>query len=154
VYERDTDAGGPNMNYRDMGVQRSRNFKAFKLWMSLQVFGVDAFRRAVDHGLNLAEKAEQILRSRPHWEIVTPATLGIVTFQYRLPDLSEDEIENMNEAMTTELCRTGYAYMSTTLLYGRKVQRLCLNRHDATEEDLLETISRLESIANSPPLAR
>ncbi len=75
------------MNYRDMGSQRSRNFKAFTLWMSLQVFGVDAFRR------------------------------------------------------------TGYAYMSTTLVYGRKVQRLCLNRHDATEEDLLETISRLEAIA-------
>ncbi len=154
VYERDTDAGGANMNYRDMGVQRSRNFKAFKLWMSLQVFGVEAFRRAVDHGLDLAEKAEQILRSRPHWEIVTPATLGIVTFQYRLPDLAEDEIENMNEAMTTELCRTGYAYMSTTLLYGRRVQRLCLNRHDAIEEDLLETISRLESIAKNLRLAR
>ena len=52
--------------------------------------------------------------------------------------------------MTAEICRTGYAYTSTTLLYGRKVQRLCLNRHDATEEDLLdllETMGRLEAIA-------
>ena len=115
--------------------------------MSLQVFGVDAFRRAVDHGLDLAKTAERHLRSRPNWEIVTPAALGIVTFQHRLPNLSEDEIHQLNKAMTAEICRTGYAYMSTTLLYGRKVQRLCLNRHDATEEDLLETIGRLEAIA-------
>jgi len=72
-----------------MGSQRSRNFKAFTLWMSLQVFGVDAFRRAVDHGLDRAETAERHLRSRPHWEIVTPATLGIVTFQYRLPNFTK-----------------------------------------------------------------
>jgi len=149
VYERDTDSGdGPaEMNYRDMGLQRSRNFKAFKLWMSLQVFGVDAFRRAVDHGLDLAEFAEQHLRSRPHWEVVTKATLGIVTFQYRMDGQSEDETDRLNEAMTRAICRTGYAYMSTTVVRGRKVQRLCLNRHDATEEDLVETIARLEGIA-------
>ena len=67
-------------------------------------------------------------------------SLSAVTFQYRLPNLSEDEIHQLNEAMTAEICRTGYAYMSTTVVYGRKVQRLCLNRHDATEGDLLEAI--------------
>ena len=148
VYEQDTDAGDENINFRDMGLQRSRDFKAFKLWMSLQVFGVDAFRRAVDHGLDLAEIAERHLRARANWEIVTPATLGIVTFQYRLPGLSEDEIHRLNESMTFEMCRTGFAYMSTTEVFGRKVQRMCLNRHDATEDDLVETITRLEAIAD------
>ena len=49
--------------------------------------------------------------------------------------------------MTAEICRTGHAYMSTSLVDGRKVQRLCLNRHDATEEDVLQTVGRLEAIA-------
>ena len=151
VYEQDTDAGPSDMNYRDMGLQRSRNFKAFKLWLSLQIFGVDAFRRAVDHGLDLAEIAEHHLRSRHGWEVVTPATLGIVTFRYRpsTPTLNDAEIDGLNEAMTAEMCRTGFAYMSTTVLFGRKVQRLCLNRHDATEYDLLQTFSRLEAIATA-----
>ena len=76
-----------------------------------------------------------------------PATLGIVTFQHRLPNLSKDEIHQLNEAMTAEICRTGHAYMSTSLVDGRKVQRLCLDRHDATEEDVLQTVGRLEAIA-------
>ena len=149
VYELDTDAGADEINFRDMGLQRSRNFKAFKLWMSLQVFGVNAFSRAVNHGLDLAEIAERHLRARSNWEIITPANLGIVTFQYRPPDLNEDEIHHLNESMTKDMCRTGFAYMSTTVVHGRKVQRFCLNRHDATEDDLVETISRLENIAAS-----
>ncbi len=147
VYETDTDGGSTDINYRDMGLQRSRNFKAFKLWLSLQVFGVDAFRRAVDHGLDLAEMAERILRARKHWHVVTPAKLGIITFQYRPPGLSEVEVDQLNEQMTNAMCRSGYAYMSTTQLFGRKVQRLCLNRLDAIETEITETIKKLELIA-------
>jgi aromatic-L-amino-acid decarboxylase len=135
------------MNYREMGLQRTRSFKALKLWMSLQIFGVDAFRQAVDHGLDLAQAAERHLRARDNWEIVTPATFGIVTFRYLSQGLSGEELDELNRAMTAAITESGYALMSTTVLFGKKVQRLCLNRLDATEADVIETIERLESIA-------
>jgi aromatic-L-amino-acid decarboxylase len=146
-YERDGDAGTGEMNYREMGLQRTRSFKALKLWMSLQVFGVDAFRRAIDHGLDLAEAAERHLRARDNWEIITPATFGIVTFRYLSQGLSGTELDEINRAMTAVITESGYALMSTTILFGKKVQRLCLNRLDATETDVVETIERLEEIA-------
>ncbi|MFT5351745.1 MAG: aromatic-L-amino-acid decarboxylase [Gammaproteobacteria bacterium] len=146
-YERDGDADKGEMNYREMGLQRTRSFKALKLWMSLQIFGVDAFRQAVDHGLDLAQAAERHLRARDNWEIVTPATFGIVTFRYLSQGLSGEELDELNRAMTAAITESGYALMSTTVLFGKKVQRLCLNRLDATEADVIETIERLESIA-------
>ena len=146
-YERDGDVGPGEMNYREMGLQRTRSFKALKLWMSLQIFGVDAFRRAVEHGLDLAHAAERHLRARENWEIVTPGTFGIVTFRYVPGGLSEPQLDELNRAMTAGITKSGYAHMSTTVLFGKKVQRMCLNRLDATESDVVETIDRLEEIA-------
>ena len=128
-------------------MQRTRSFKAFKLWLSLQIFGVNAFRQAVDHGLDLAQATERYLRARENWEIVTPGTFGIVTFRYLSPGLSEAELDELNRAMTAAITMSGYALMSTTVLFGKKVQRMCLNRPDATEADVTETIERLEGIA-------
>ena len=69
-YLRDTFGG--EVNFRDRDIQLTRGVRALKLWLSVQVFGLDAFRSAVAHGIALAEHAEAVLRARDGWEIVTP----------------------------------------------------------------------------------
>ena len=61
-YLRDTFGG--EVNFRDRGVQLTRGVRALKLWLSVEVFGLDAFRTAVAHGVALAEHAEPVLRAR------------------------------------------------------------------------------------------
>ena len=87
-YLRDTFGG--EVNFRDRGIQLTRGVRALKLWLSVEVFGLDAFRAAVAHGIALAEHAEAVLRARPGWEIVTPAQLGIVCFARDGGDESRD----------------------------------------------------------------
>ncbi|MBS7623634.1 aminotransferase class V-fold PLP-dependent enzyme, partial [Candidatus Bathyarchaeota archaeon] len=70
------------INLCDYGIQLTRSFRALKLWMSMRIFGLRAFREAVSRGMALAKLAEDMLRRLPNWEIVTPAQLGIVTFRY------------------------------------------------------------------------
>ena len=74
-YMQDVIGEAEEVNLRDYGIQLTRNFRALKLWMSIQVFGMDAFRAAVAHGLRMAEYAGEVLLSperRDRWEIVTP----------------------------------------------------------------------------------
>ena len=97
-YLRDTFGG--EVNFRDRGIQLTRGMRALKLWLRVQVFGLDAFRAAVAHGIALAEHAEAVLRARPGWEIVTPAQLGIVCFA------REGDDESRISAATV---RDGYA---------------------------------------------
>ena len=59
VVLRDTEGG--EVNFRDRSVQLTRGARALKLWLSVRVFGVAAFRDAVARGIALAEHAE----SRP-----------------------------------------------------------------------------------------
>src|SRR5699024_9909966 len=100
-------------------------------------FGLDAFKRAIARGVALAELAEQTLREHEGWEIVSPATLGIVCFRRSGAD----------DAATDELVRRtvaeGYAAPSTTILDGRTVARLCTINPRTTDEDVINTISRM-----------
>ena len=95
--------------------------------MSIQYFGMDAFRAAVERGFALAEFAEAKLRRMPRWEVVTPAQMGIVTFSRRGAD--ETFYPRMHDAML----RDGFALATSTVLNGRTVLRLCTINPRTTE---------------------
>jgi aromatic-L-amino-acid/L-tryptophan decarboxylase len=138
-YLRDTFGG--EVNFRDRGVQLTRGVRALKLWLSVQVFGLAAFREGVELGLKLAEHAEALLRARPGWEIVTPAQLGIVCFAREGGDESRISASTVSD---------GYAAPSTTVLRGRTVLRLCTINPRTTFEEIEATIERMERFADDP----
>ena len=46
------------VNYADYGIALTRRFRALKVWLSVQVLGLDWFRRLADHGCALADYAQ------------------------------------------------------------------------------------------------
>jgi glutamate/tyrosine decarboxylase-like PLP-dependent enzyme len=137
AYLRDTLTG--EVNFRDRSVQLTRGGRALKLWLSIRVFGMAAFREAVGRGIALAEHAEALLRERPGWEVVTGAQLAIVCFRREGDDARQTRIV---EAMA----RDGFALPSTTVLRGRVVLRLCTINPRTTEEDIERTIERMAEV--------
>jgi len=65
-YLKDLDSTDEEVNFYNYGIQLSRSIRALKLWMSLKVFGLNAFRKAVARGFVLAEFGETLLRASPH----------------------------------------------------------------------------------------
>jgi aromatic-L-amino-acid decarboxylase len=125
------------VNPHDYGMQLTRSFRALKLWMSIQYFGLDAFRLAMERGFELAEFAESKLRAMPGWEVVTPAGMGIVTFHH--PGADYDKI---HQAMLS----SGLALATSTVLKGRKVLRFCTINPRTTEEDIERTLRFIDSL--------
>jgi aromatic-L-amino-acid decarboxylase len=148
-YTRDVERSDNEVNLQDCGIQMTRGFRALKLWMSLKVFGLEAFREGIAQGITLAELAETALRDLPCWEIFTPAQLGILTFRYVVADRSAAEIDALNLMLVEEMIEDGFAMVSSTVLKGRTVLRMCINNPRTTEADIRETIRRLDSYANS-----
>src|ERR671933_2517692 len=60
AYLRDTETG--QVDFRNRSVQLTRGARALKIWLSVQVFGLAAFRAGVERGIALAEHAEAVLR--------------------------------------------------------------------------------------------
>ena len=140
-YLKDTQLHSDEFNFTDYGIQLSRNFRALKLWMSIKVFGLAAFRKAIDRGFVLAEFAEACLRGMPGWEIVTPAQMGIVCFRYSALD------DDAHLSLVQTLLEDGFALITSTILRGQTVLRTCTINPRTTETDIRAALERLDGFA-------
>ncbi|MBN1883796.1 MAG: hypothetical protein JW885_16660 [Deltaproteobacteria bacterium] len=142
-YIADADADAGEVNFGDWGMQLSRGFRALKLWMTIQVFGMRAIREAVAWGLEQAREAGRMIEGTEHLEIVTPPSLGVVTFRYRRPGFSEDDADRITGPIVEDMTKDGYALVTSTQLWGRPVLRLCTINPRTTLEDIQETLNRI-----------
>jgi aromatic-L-amino-acid/L-tryptophan decarboxylase len=146
-YLRDTYVEGEEVNFAERGIQLTRQFRALKLWMSLQVFGAERFARAIEQGFRLAEEAERAIRGHAGWRIVTPARMGIVSFRWAPDGTAEGEAEAVTAALVGDAFRDGFAMLSSTTLRGRTALRLCTINPRTTAADVHATVERLDRLA-------
>ena len=138
--------GAKHANLADYGLQLSRGFRALKIWMSVQTFGMAAFRAAIDNGLDLAARAAEYARESRTLEFVS-ASLGIVCFRANPGGVSEDVLAGMNRKVLARMFWGGQAFLSSTLVNGRFVLRLCIVNHNTTWDDVRETLGAVERSA-------
>lgn len=144
-YLQDVVAGDGEVNFCDLGIQLTRRFGALKLWMTIQLFGLDHLRSAVSRGIVLAEKAEGLIDAEGELDVVSKAELGIVTFRYR-PKSHPDE-NAFNLALSKAVIEDGFALASSTEVDGKVVLRMCTINPRTTVEDLERTVERIVAIA-------
>jgi aromatic-L-amino-acid decarboxylase len=147
-YLKDVDERDGEINYYQQSVQLTRQTRALKLWMSLKVFGARAFRSAVDAGFENAEYLEAKIKGMKDWEVITPATLGIVTFRFSPGGLSLNELNELNQLVADRLTQSGVAFVATTVLKGIKALRMCPINPRTSEEDLDRTLRKLTELGD------
>ena len=142
----DTVWGANHPNFSDRGLQLSRSFRALKVWMSVQTFGMTAFRRAVSKGMELAARAEEYILASPVLELLNAASLGVVCFRVnpRDPGVDEEALKEINQTMLVRVFWEEPALMSSTLLRGTFSLRLCIVNYTTTWDDVRETLEAIE----------
>ncbi len=148
-YLEDVHRDAEEVNFLDRGIQLSRGFRALKLWFSIQVFGLAAFRQAVGWGLHLAEFAAARLSRMPGWQVLAPPSLGIVAFCYRPSGMPPEEADALNRSIAARIAADGRSMVSTTVLHHRPALRLCTINPRTSETDILETLALLDDAAQS-----
>ncbi|MDH3699342.1 MAG: aminotransferase class V-fold PLP-dependent enzyme, partial [Flavobacteriaceae bacterium] len=68
-YLRDIEGNESEINFHEHGIQLTRRFRALKFYTSIKTYGLEAFRKGIDHGIELAENTERMLRTSPNWEV-------------------------------------------------------------------------------------
>jgi hypothetical protein len=115
------------VNFSDRGLQLTRFCRALKVWMSLQTFGLDAFRAAVDGALDLAREAAARVEASPELELLAPVDLSVVAYRRRpAAETDERRLDAINLALVTAVEQTGEALVSSTRLFGRTAIRTCI----------------------------
>jgi aromatic-L-amino-acid/L-tryptophan decarboxylase len=142
-YLKDTHQHSEDFNFTDYGLQLTRSFRALKLWMSIQVFGMASFRAAIERGFVLAEFTAACLGGMPDWEIVTPANMAVVCFRYSAGS------DAFHLRLVQALLDDGLALITSTVLRGRTVLRACTINPRTTQADIRTTLERLDFLAQT-----
>ena len=143
----DTVWGANHPNFADGGLQLSRAARALKIWMSVQTFGMAAFREAVQKGLDLARRAEAYVDASPVLELMTPVSLGIVCFRVNPGDARDEKsLDEVNRIVLARVFWDELAFFSSTSLKGVFALRMCIENHTTTWKDVrmtLDLVARL-----------
>ncbi|KAI9035859.1 pyridoxal phosphate-dependent decarboxylase family protein [Aspergillus affinis] len=133
----------------DMGVELTRPSRAMSLWFALRVLGTERIGQLIDHGMDLVELIQLKLETMREWEVITPASLGIITFRYH-PELrkrQEKTLEKLNEDISRILLDTNTAAVMTVKVNDVLALRICCTNVRLTEEDVLELVKSMDEVA-------
>lgn len=141
-YLRDVKGNAEEINFYEHGVQLTRRCRALKLYMSLKTFGLDSFSAAVSSGIEMAEKLEEYLKRKPYWEVLSPASLAVVTFRYnpRRRQLTGEELDNLNQNISNAIIGSQAAMVATTLIREVVSLRMCTVNPRTTFDDIKKTV--------------
>ncbi len=142
----DTIWGADHPNFSDRSLQLSRSFRALKIWMSIQTFGLTAFRQAVANGMELAARAGDHVRESPVLELMAPVSLGILCFRVNpgVESVDEGGLDDINRTVLARIFWEDRSFISSTNVRDRFALRLCIINHTTTWDDVRETLEAVE----------
>src|SRR5205085_6508920 len=111
----DVNADPGEVNFCDHGIALTRRTRALKIWFSVKALGVGWFRRLYEHGCNLAQLTESLLRQTDRFEVVGRG-LSVVCFRYVPAGWSDrvGELDALQRALCAEALKAGRVFLATT----------------------------------------
>ncbi|HEX2123775.1 MAG TPA: pyridoxal-dependent decarboxylase, partial [Thermoanaerobaculia bacterium] len=120
------------INYMDYGLTLGRRFRALKLWMEIEHYGLERMRDVIREHVRFAERLAAEIARRDDYELVAPQSLSVVVFRKKSGDEATMELlERMNAS--------GRLFLSHTKLRGRYAIRVAIG-NGATEWRHVEQI--------------
>jgi aromatic-L-amino-acid decarboxylase len=138
--------GGPPW-FSEYGFQQTRGFRALKVWMAMQQFGLDGCKAAIEDNLTLARYLADHVRSAPDLALMAPPSLSVVCFRFLSPSQRDEEaVAALNRTLLERLQLGGEAFLTSTELRGRFVLRACIVNYRSTRADIdrmLDAVRRI-----------
>ncbi len=138
------------VDFSQISPELSRDFRALRIWLPIQLHGVAPFRRLLDEKLDLARFAAAELRALDAelvdtLEIVAEPQLSILAFRLRRKGMDREANNRLNRRFLDSINAPRRVYLNSTMLDGRLVIRICVlsfRTHLDRVRECLELIRR------------
>ncbi|MGA7614902.1 MAG: pyridoxal-dependent decarboxylase [Thermoanaerobaculia bacterium] len=124
------------VNYMDYGLQLGRRFRALKLWMVLEHYGLERMRETIRRQVGFAARLTVALEQRDDVELLAPQNFSVVVFRkiVRGPDGRIDEAasEEASVDLMERINASGSIFVSHTRLHEKFAIRVAIG-NGATE---------------------
>jgi aromatic-L-amino-acid/L-tryptophan decarboxylase len=150
--------------FSEYGFQQTRGFRALKVWMTMQQFGLTGYKAAIEENIALAGYLADCVNRSPDLALMAPPSLSVVCFRYvgassaagnqAGPGSSagvhacpgEEEIAALNRALLERLQLGGEAFLTSTELGGRFVLRACIVNYRSRRGDVDRMLEAVRAI--------
>lgn len=113
------------INYMDYGLQLGRRFRALKLWLVLEHYGLERMRETIRGHIAMAQRLAAELQKRDDVELMAPQAFSVVVFRLKAGD-------DATMALLEKMNASGKLFVSHTKLDGRYGIRVAIG-NGATE---------------------
>ena len=145
------DRGGADVEFDFFryGQMGTRRFTSLKLWMALKFMGRQGYAAVIERQIELTDYLASRLDKLADFKRVGPVETAVCCFRFLPENLkSADGIEQdrLQQKLQQKIERSGEAWITTTLLNGRRALRVNINSF-LTErrhiDDLVELLERM-----------
>ena len=139
-------------DFADLGPELTREVRGLRIWLPLHLYGVAAFRAALDEKLDLAEHAYRRLRAEPLLDAVLAPQLSIVAFRLRGRTAQEADARGRDVLRRVNAGRR--VFLSSTVVDGRFTLRLAILAHRSHIDRVDEAVDAIIAAARAASAER
>jgi glutamate/tyrosine decarboxylase-like PLP-dependent enzyme len=123
-------------NPTDYAYHLTRRARGLPLWFSLAVYGVDAYREAIEAAVTLARETADLIKASPQLQLVREPDLGVVLFR-RVGWTAEDY-----DRWAAQLHHDEVAFIPPSKWDGETVGRFAFLHPDTSMDVVREVLAR------------
>ncbi len=139
---------GSKRHWPDLGqltIACSQRFDALKTWLVWRVYGGELWDHLTTHVCDVAQAAFHYCSESETLEPVHQPQSNIFCFRLRQPH--DRDSDRRCWAIKEQLNESGFGYISSTVLDGRRVLRVVVMNPRTTADDIRDILRRVEKIA-------
>lgn len=121
-----------------IGPESSRRARSFAVWATLKAYGREGQRRIVEHCLDIAAHFADRVRATEGLELLNDPQLNIVAFRYNPGDLSDAQLNELNEKLGEAVLADGRFLVGTSKMGARTIFRPAFSNWRTRQQDVDE----------------
>jgi aromatic-L-amino-acid/L-tryptophan decarboxylase len=130
-------------DYCDWGITLGRRFRSLKLWFVIRNYGITGLQKKIRQHIKLAHELQKWIIDDGRFEILAPLTLNLICFRYNPGNISEDQLNELNEKLLSRINKSGKIYVSHTKLNGKYTIRMVIANTNIEMEHLTKAWSTI-----------
>ena len=144
------DRGGADVEFDFFryGQMGTRRFNSLKLWMALKFMGRKGYAETVERQIELTKHLADRIDQLDEFERISPVETAVCCFRFAPragSGMNDSELDALQGQVQQVIERSGEAWLTTTVLHGRRVFRVNVNSFLTEKrhiDDLVELLQR------------
>lgn len=138
----ETDSTGIKVDYADISVELSRDWRGLRVWLPIKTLGIAPFILNLEEKLKLTDWVQKEIAQIPGLQIFQQAQLTIVSFSATGENL--EQANTKTQQILEKINNDNTLFLSSCVIDGKKIIRICLLGHRLHFDRLQNFIQQLK----------